>query len=165
MKLESKVAALERASTGSAKLCSVTYKYGQGPEGTQLPLDKALLEAKTGKVKRIEFPLTFIEEQRERLHSKSVLASRITEAIEGIRRDDGTQGDPSRGGNLILCSKPVLFARQAAPHGRFNGYLELEDGTIFHQCEWRDVLTAHNAGFIIVRDYDDTREPWHKERS
>ena len=165
MKLKSKVTALERSSTASAKLCSVTYKANQGPEGAQLPLEKALAEAKTGKVKRIDFPLTFNEEQRERLNTKNQLASRITEVIEGIRRDDGSQGDPHRDGSLILCSKPVVFARQIAKGGRYNGYLETEDGTIFHQSEWRDILTKYNAGFIIVRDYDDSREPWHKERN
>lgn len=166
MKLESKVASLERASTASAKLCKVTYKAGQGPEGEiMLPLDKALSESKTGKVKRIEFPLTFTEEQRERLRSKEFFAGRISEVLEGIRRDDGTQGDPYRGGNLIFCSKPVIFAKQAAIRGRYGGYLEAEDGTIFHQSEWRDVLKMNGAGFIIVQNYDDTREPWHKERN
>ena len=66
MKLESKITALERASTAPAKLCSVTYKHGQGPEGEiLLPMEKALQEAKTGHVKDIRFPLTFNEEQAE----------------------------------------------------------------------------------------------------
>ena len=40
-----------------------------------------------------------------------------------------------------------------------------EDGTPFHQSQWRDILTKYNAGFIIVRDYDESQEPWHKKRS
>ena len=98
----------------------MTYKANQGPEGEiVLPIDKALQEARTGHVKRIAFPLTFNEEQRERLNTKNQLASRITEVIEGIRRDDGSQGDPHRDGSLILCSKPVVFARQIAKGGIF----------------------------------------------
>ena len=74
MKLESKITALERASTAPAKLCSVTYKAGQGPEGEiLLPMEKALQEAKTGHGKEIRFPLTFNEEQTERLYSMNQL--------------------------------------------------------------------------------------------
>ncbi len=162
MKLESKVTALERASTASAKLCSVVYKAGQGPEGEiLLPLDKALQEAKTGHVKDIRFPLTFNEEQAERLYSRNQLDKWFSDYRDGIKRDS----DPPSTANLVLCSKPVVFARQAPPHGRIGGYFITDDGTPFHQTEWQDILKNYNAGFIIVRDYDETREPWHKERS
>lgn len=162
MKLESKVTALERASTASAKLCSVTYKAGQGPEGgILLPMDKALQEARTGRVKEIHFPLTFNEEQAERLYSRNQLDKWFADYKDGIRRDT----EPPSTASLILCSKPVVFARQAPPRGRVGGNFITEDGTPFHQTQWRDILTKHNAGFIIVRDYDESREPWHKERS
>lgn len=162
MKLESKVTALERSSTASAKLCSVTYKANKGPEGEIfLPMDKALQEARTGHVKEIRFPLTFNEEQAERLYSRNQLDKWLADYKYGIRRDT----EPPSTGNLILCSQPVVFARQAPPRGRVGGNFITEDGTPFHQSEWRDILTKYNAGFIIVRDYDDSREPWHKERS
>lgn len=84
--------------------------------------------------------------------------------MEGIRRDDGSQGEPSSS-NLIFCSKPVVYARQQPPCNGVGGHLITEDGIPFHQTEWRDVLKKYNAGFIIVLDYDDSKEPWHKERS
>lgn len=162
MKLENKVAALERASTTSAKLCSVTYKVGQGPEGEiLLTVEKALQEARTGRVKEIRFPLTFNEEQAERLYTRNELERWFADCRDGIRRDT----DAPSTDNLILCSKPVVFARQAPPRGRVGGYFITEDGTPFHQTEWKTILTQYDAGFIIVLDYDETREPWHQERS
>lgn len=162
MKLESKVTALERSSTASAKLCSVTYKANQGPEGEIfLPMDKALQEARTGHVKEIHFPLTFNEEQAERLYSRNEVERLFADYGAGIKRDT----DPPSTDRLILCTKPVVFARQAPPKGRVGGNFTTEDGTPFHQTEWRKILTQYNAGFIIVRDYDESQEPWYKERS
>ena len=159
MKIESKVAALERASTASAKLCSVVYKAGQGPEGEiLLPMDKALQEARTGHVKDIRFPLTFNEEQAERLYTRDQLDKWFTDYKEGIRRDTEQPSAQS----LILCTKPVVFARQAPPRGRVGGNFITEDGTPFHQSQWREILQQYNAGFIIVRDYDESREPWSR---
>ena len=57
-----------------------------------------------------------------------------------------------------------MFARQAPPHGRIGGYFITEDGTTFHQSQWKEILTNYDAGFIIVRDYDESQEPWYKER-
>lgn len=160
MKLESKVAALEKSSTASAKLCSVTYKVGQGPEGEILmPMAAALQEGKTGHVKEIRFPLTFNEEQAERLHKRDIFAE-IDDAIRGIKRDTSQPSAQS----LILCTKPVVFASQAPPRGGVGGNFITEDGIPFHQSQWRDILTKYNAGFIIVRDYDESQEPWYKER-
>lgn len=161
MKLTSRVKSLE-ASTAGQSLCTVTYKRGKGPdEPARMPLDKALQEARTGRVKRIDFPLTFNEEQAERLCSKHDLASRITEAISGVRRDEG---EPSAG-NLIFCTRPIVFARQAPPVGGVGGQLVTEDGTPFHQSQWQEVLAQHHAGFLIVRDYDEAQEPWYNERN
>lgn len=161
MKLESKVTALERASTASTKLCSVVYKAGQGPEGEiMLPVDKALQEARTGHVKEIHFPLTFMEEQAERVHTANFIESWFVDYRDRIRRDT----PPVSAGNLILCSKPVIFARQAPPRGRVGGNFITEDGVPFHQSEWRDILHRYNAGFIIVRDYDESQEPWYKDK-
>lgn len=162
MKLESKVTALERASTASAKLCSVVYKAGQGPDGEiTLPLDKALQEAKTGHVKEIHFPLTFMELQAERVNTTNFIESWFADYRAGIKRDT----EPVTAGNLILCAKPIVFARQAPPQGRVGGYFITEDGTPFHQTEWREILAKHDAGFIIVRNYDESQEPWYKKRS
>ena len=160
MKIESKVAALERASTASAKLCSVVYKAGQGPEGEiLLPMEKALQEARTGHVKDIRFPLTFNEEQAERLYTRNYLDKWFTDYKAGIRRDTEQPSAQS----LILCAKPVVFARQAPPQGRVGGNFITEDGTTFHQTEWREILPKYNAGFIIVRDYDESQEPWSRK--
>ncbi len=162
MNLESKVTALERASTASAKPCSVVYKAGQGPEGEiLLPLDKALQEARTGHVKTIRFPMTFNEEQAERLRTHSAIDRAFEELREGIKRD----AYPPSAGSLIICTKPVVFAHQAPPRCGVGGNFVTEDGTPFHQTEWGDILKKYNAGFIIVRDYDETKEPWYKERS
>lgn len=156
MKLESKVKALEKASTG--KPCTVVYKAEQGPAGdVPLPLEKALQEGRAGHLRAIHFPLTFNEEQRERVHKRDIFAE-IGETLEGIQRDTY---DPSRSDSLLFCSKPIVFAKQIPLHGQYNGYLETEDGTVFHQSEWRDILSKYNAGFIIVLDYDDTKEPWY----
>ena len=160
MKIESKVAALERASTASAKLCSVVYKAGQGPEGEiLLPMEKALQEARTGHVKDIRFPLTFNEEQAERLYTRNYLDKWFADYKAGIRRDTEQPSAQS----LILCAKPVVFARQAPPQGRVGGNFITEDGTTFHQTEWREILPKYNAGFIIVRDYDESQEPWSRK--
>lgn len=160
MKIESKVAALERTSTASAKLCRVVYKAGQGPEGEiLLPMEKALQEARTGHVKDIRFPLTFNEEQAERLYSRNQLDKWFADYKEGIRRDTEQPSAQS----LILCTKPVVFARQAPPQGRVGGNFITEDGTPFHQSEWREILPKYNAGFIIVRDYDESQEPWSRK--
>lgn len=162
MKIESKVAALERAATASAKLCSVVYKAGQGPEGEiLLPMDKALQEARTGYVKEIRFPLTFNEEQAERLYTQNLIDKWFADYKDGIRRDTE---QPSVS-NLILCSKPVVFARQAPPKGRVGGNFITEDGTPFHHSQWKEILQQYNAGFIIVQDYDESREPWYKGRN
>ena len=159
MNLEKKVAALEKAST--AKLCSVIYKAGQGPEGEiMLPMDKALQEARTGHVKEIYFPLTFDEEQAERLYSRNQLDKWFADYKDGIRRDT-TSATRDR---LILCTKPVVFARQAPPRGRVGGNLVTEDGTPFHQSEWEKILHQYDAGFIIVQDYDESKEPWFERR-
>lgn len=162
MSLQSKVTALERASTASAKLCRVIYKARQGPEGEIfMPVDKALQEARTGRVKEIRFPLTFNEEQAERLYCQDLLAQWIADAKYGIRRDTK---QPSAQ-NLILCSQPVVFARQAPPRGGVGGNFVTEDGTHFHQTQWQEILARYNAGFIIVRDYDESQEPWHERRT
>ena len=140
----------------------MTYKACQGPEGEiLLPLEKALQEAETGHVKEIRFRRTFNEKQAERLYSQNQLDQWFEGYKEGIRRDTEQPSAQS----LILCSKPIVFARQAPPHGRIGGYFITEDGTTFHQTEWRDILTKYHAGFIIVQNYDESQEPWHKERS
>lgn len=159
MNLEKKVAALERAST--SKLCSVIYKVGQGPEGEiMLPMDKALQEARTGHVKEIHFPLTFNEEQAEQLYATNQVERWFADCRSGIKRDNTT---PVTRDRLILCTKPVVFARQAPPRGGVGGYLTAEDGTPFHQSEWEKILHQHNAGFIIVQGYDESKEPWGKK--
>lgn len=162
MKLTGKVAALEKAAAASVKQCSVTYKVGQGPEGEIfMPMDKALQEARTGHVKEIHFPLTFNEEQAEHLYAREELDRWFSDTVNGYKRDT----DPPSTDRLIFCTKPIVFARQAPPKSGVGGNLITEDGTPFHQTEWREVLTKYNAGFIIIRDYDETKEPWYKERS
>lgn len=41
-----------------------------------------------------------------------------------------------------MSSLPIVYAHQAPPHGSCGGYFETD------------------AGFIIVKDYDETKEPW-----
>ena len=162
MKLTGKVAALEKAVAASVKQCSVTYKVNQGPEGEIfMPMDKALQEARTGHVKEIHFPLTFNEEQAERLYATDELERVFADAFDNYKRDT----DPPSTDRLIFCTKPIVFARQAPPISGVGGNLITEDGTPFHQSQWREVLNKYNAGFIIIRDYDETKEPWYKERS
>lgn len=158
MKLNNKIAALEKASTASTKLCRIVYKAKQGPESeVLLTLEKALQEARTGHVKEIHFPLTFNEEQAERMHTRNQLEHMLEECRSGIKRDS----ESPTCSNLILCTKPVVFARQAPPRGGVGGNFITEDGTPFHQTEWREILNKYDAGFIVVRDYDETREPWY----
>ena len=158
MSLEKKVAALERRAP--VKLCSVTYKVNQGPEGeVMLPMDKALQEARTGRVKEIRFPLTFNEQQKERLYAHNQVERWFTDAFDGIQRDTTSTE------NLILCSRPIVSAKQAPPRDNIGGYFTTEDGQTFHQSEYKEILKQHNAGFIIVRDYDESREPWHGRRN
>lgn len=165
MKLDSRLTALE-ANLNNKSLCTVYYKAGQGPsggeEGLHLPIDKALKEAKTGHVKSIELPLTFNEQQAEYLYGRGVLEKAFRDIQEGTRRDTDNPSFSS----LILCSKPILYAKQAPPVGRVGGYFVTEDGEVFHQTHWREMLEKHKAGFIIVTDYDESKEPWYQpERS
>ena len=160
MNLDKRVTALERGTP--ANLCNVTYKVDQGPEGeVMLPMDKALQEARTGRVKEIRFPLTFNEQQKERLYAHNQVERWFTDAVDGIRRDT----EPPSTENLILCSRPIVFAKQAPPRDHIGGYFTTEGGQTFHQSEYREILKQHNAGFIIVRNYDESREPWHGRRN
>lgn len=160
MKLSNRVKNLE-SSTALASLCRVVYKAGKGPEGEALlPFDKAVQEARVGRVKRIEFPLSFNEQQAEKAASKNIL-DQLSDAIEGIRRDTGAPD----AGRLILCTKPIVYAKQTLPKHGIGGYFVTQDGETFHQTQWREVMASRGAGFIIVQEYDESREPWHKERS
>lgn len=151
MSMKGRVKALEQGSGNG--LCEVQYKWGRGtPIHSLLPLEKALSEARAGKLKRISFPLSFSEEQAERAHGGDVLAE-IRERVEGIQRDTHAPGCD----RLIICTKPVVYAKQ---HGRCGGYFQTEDGTVFHQTEWNEILQKYNAGFIIVTEYDESKEPW-----
>ena len=70
MKLESRVKAMEKASTG--KPCDVWYKAGRGPAPcTTIPVEQALREAAEGRIKSIEFHLTPNEEKAERINQHS----------------------------------------------------------------------------------------------
>lgn len=158
MKLSNKVASLERAFHASGA-CSVRYKVGRGPSGeVTVPIEKALEDARKGRIKAMSFPLTFNEEQAERASEGDILAE-IGEIMDGIRRDT----NKCRGFSdvFVLCSRPIIYAHQAPPKGWCGGYFVTEDGEEFHQTEWKEILAKHGAGFIIVKDYDESKEPWH----
>ena len=156
MSMKGRVKALERGSGDG--LCEVHYKWGRGsPTHSKLPLEKALSEARAGKLKCIYFPLSFTEEQAERAYGGDVLAEAFEE-MNGIQRDTHAPGCD----RLVICTKPVVYAKQAPPHGRCGGYFQTEDGTVFHQTEWDEILQKYNAGFIIVTEYDESKEPWSR---
>lgn len=163
MSLTRKVASLEK-SLQTTGVCTVRYKVGRGPSGEhEIPVETALEAARKGALKSIHFPLSFHEQQAERASGRDVLEE-IGEAIEGVRRDTGT---PSLSDRLILCSKPVIFARQAPPKSfcghLIGGYFITEERRPeeFHQGQWKEMLDRRGAGFIIVQDYDESKEPWH----
>ena len=160
MKLDSRVKTLEK-TTSTKKLCEVVYKAGQGPDDpVSMPLEKALQEAKTGHVKDIHFPLTFNEQETEFRYRLNSLDSIFHDVATGIRRDTEL---PCSSYNLVLCSKPVIYARQSPPQGRCGGYFVTDDGELFHQTAYKELLERRGAGFIIVLDYDETKEPWWRK--
>lgn len=157
MKLDNRVKTLEKTA-GAKKLCEVVYKVGQGSEEpVSMPLEKALQEARTGHVKDIHFPLTFNEQEAEFRYGLNTLDSIFHDVAAGIRRDTEP---PCFSDSLVLCSKPPVFARQSPPQGRCGGYFVTDDGEIFHQTAFKELLDRRGAGFIIVLDYDETKEPW-----
>lgn len=157
MKLDNRVKALEK-TTGVKELCKVVYKAGQGPDDpVSMPLEKALQEARTGHVKDIHFPLTFNEQEAQFRYARDSFESIVHDTVNRIRRDEG---QPITCDNLVLCSKPVIYARQSPPQGRCGGYFVTDDGEIFHQTTFKELMERRGAGFIIVLDYDETKEPW-----
>lgn len=157
MKLDNRVKALEK-TTGAKNLCEVVYKAGQGPDDpVSMPLEKALQEARTGHVKEIHFPLTFNERETEFRYGKDRMEAVFHDVFDKIRRDTEP---PALCDSLVLCSKPPVFARQSPPQGRCGGYFVTDDGEIFHQTAFKELLERRGAGFIIVLDYDETKEPW-----
>ena len=160
MSLKHQVRALEKAAKVKGN-CTVRYKVGRGPAGEVIiPIEKALEDARKGLVKAMEFPLTFSEEQAERASGVDILAE-IGEIMDGIRRDT----HKCRGSSdvFVLCSRPIVYAHQAPPKGWCGGYFVTEDGEEFHQTDWKEILAKRCAGFIIVPDYDESKEPWGKE--
>lgn len=161
MSLKGKIYALEK-DLAPAGVCIVQYKVGCGPAGShEIPQEKALEAARKGLLKSITFPLSFHEQQAERASGRDLWAA-IGEAVEGVRRDTGT---PSMADRLILCSRPIIFARQAPVEysgGQpLGGNFITDDGEEFHQSQWKELLDKRGAGFIIVQDYDESKEPWH----
>lgn len=160
MNLPSKVEKLERqvAANSETTLCEVSYKAGQGPaDPVMMPTRKALDEALTGRVKRIDFPLTFNEKQAERAAGRKELASLFEEVFDGVKRDTEEATE-----KLVLCSRPVIMAKQIPPKGRIGGYFAtLDTGEEFHQSNYRELLKRRKAGFVIVQDYDESKEPWY----
>lgn len=163
MSIGQRVKRLEKLA--QPEMCTVTYKamYSDLRE-EQLPIDKAMEAARAGRVKAISFHLTFNEEQAERSSGQASM-DEIIEEMRGVMRDTRSASVSSR---LLLCTKPVVYAKQAPPkecNGHFvGGNFITEDGQEFHQTEWEKILKERGAGFIVVTDYDESREPWSKQR-
>lgn len=159
MSIGQRVKRLEKLA--QPEVCTVTYKamYSDLRE-EQLPIDKAMEAARAGRVKAISFHLTFNEEQAERSSGHAIM-DEICEEMQGIMRDTRSASVSSR---LLLCTKPIVYAKQAPPkecNGHFvGGNFITEDGQEFHQTEWEKILKERDAGFIVVTDYDESREPW-----
>lgn len=156
MSLDTKIKKIEAAMAGGGRDCIVQYKWGKGPAGSvSIPVADALTEGRAGKLKSITFPLAFSEEQAERYHHADTMSA-IAEIVEGVRRDTS---EPTCN-NLIICSRPIVYARQHPT--KSGGYYITEDGHVFFHTEWRAVLEKYGAGYIIVKDYDESKEPWAK---
>lgn len=165
MKLNSKVAALEKAAgtADKALCCTVDFKAGRGPREKRMSRAAAIEAIQRGEVQAVQFDLSFAEEQAERRRGN--ILDVLYEEIQGVRRDDGSQA-PGASHSLVLCTKPVIFARQAPPSGcpPVGGNFITEDGEAFHQSQWKELLERRGAGFIIVLEYDESKEPWYQER-
>lgn len=163
MSIGQRVKRLEKLA--QPEVCTVTYKamYSDLRE-EQLPIDKAMEAARAGRVKAISFHLTFNEEQAERSSGHAIM-DEICEEMQGIMRDTRSASVSSR---LLLCTKPIVYAKQAPPKDCFGhlvgGCFITEEGQEFHQTEWEKILKERGAGFIVVTDYDESREPWSKQR-
>lgn len=161
MKLDNRVKNLERESS-NRNICAVTYKaMYKICDSVSMPLEKAMQEAKAGRVRQINFPMSFNEEEAERASGHDILAAIMDDVMRGIKRDT----EPPSCGNLILCTKPIVYAKQLPPKN-FNGHaiggnFALADtGEEFHQTQYEEILKRYGAGFIIVQGYDETKEPW-----
>lgn len=160
MNVQRRVQTLEKASQGTAQTVTVTYKPGSGKAAKQCSLETAFELARRGELEAISFPLTYEEQQVKRRDGFHALDAAF-EQLDGINRDTSPAHDV-----LVLCSKPVIYARQAPPHewnGRmFGGYYITTDGEEFHQSDCRALLNRRNAGTIIVEAYDETKEPFYQ---
>lgn len=163
MRIAAKVESLEKhqKARSAADLCEVEYKVHQGPAvPVFMPIEKALSEARTGRIKSINFPLSFNEQEAERAHGYKELDQIFDEVFNGINRDTSEATE-----KLILCSKPCIMAKQLPPkdcngHAIGGNFATLDTGEEFHQSNYRELLQRRKAGFVIVQDYDESKEPW-----
>ena len=164
MNTKARIDRLEASTRAAAGGCTVTYKalHKVAPPET-MSLDAAVQLARKGVVRSISFPMSFNETEAERRHGLNELDRAFSE-LKGISRDGSPMGMDSR---LLLTALPVLYAKQAPPHAVSNGhlcggYFVTDDGEEFHQTQWQEILKRRGCGFIVVTDYDETREPWAK---
>lgn len=161
MSTKTTVSRLEKTVQAKQGLCDVTYKVlRKNAPAESMTLARAFAEARRGVVKEIRFHLSFDEQQAEQ-HAGGDLLSTMYDELAGIHHDTDPPGYDTR---LLLCSKPILYARQApARHCNghtMGGYFVTEDGEEFHQSQWHDMLKNRGCGYIVVKDYDESLEPW-----
>lgn len=161
MSTKTTVARLEKTVQAKQGLCDVTYKVlRKNAPGESMTLERAFAEARRGVVKEIRFPLSFDEQEAEKRAGGDILSA-MHDVLAGIHRDTDPPGYDTR---LLLCSRPILYAQQA-PVRHCNGYpmggfFVTEDGEEFHQSQWHEMLKKRGCGFIVVKNYDETLEPW-----
>lgn len=160
MNTKKRVQALEKTSQGTAQTVTVTFRPGNNKAAKECSLEKAIELARRGELEAISFPLTYEEQQVKNRDGFHALDTAF-EYLDGINRDTSPMHDA-----LVLCSKPVVYARQAPPHewggNLFGGYYITADGEEFHQSDCRALLKRRNAGTIVVEGYDETKEPYYK---
>lgn len=155
MTVKRRVQALEKAMPGTAQTVTVTFKPGSHKEAKECSLEKAFELARCGELEEIRFPLTYEEQQvkyREGLNA-------LDRIFDGFGSDYDTSHMHEQ---IILCSKPVIMAKQAQPHGNTGGYFITADGEEFHHSQVKDLLKRRGAGTVIVENYDETKEQFYK---
>lgn len=159
MSMKKRLQTLERACKEiTAQNVTVTFLPSSHKATKKCSLETAIELARRGELEEIRFPLTYEEQQVKKSESYGLLDAAF-KCLCGIYSDTSMPGD-----TLVLCSLPVVFARQAEPHninGRLHGgYFITDDGEEFHQNQRNELLKRRNAGSVVVLGYDETKEPF-----
>ena len=144
--LKAILAKLERLQRESS-LVNVRYKDG----GTALqPIEQAILDLRCGAALSITACMT----RDEMTAFRRAVAIQLEEHFAGDRRDEP---EPFSMCRMIYASMPFAVVAQDESGGC---YVDAH-GECFHSGEVDEYAKRHGVGFVIVKDYEASLEPWN----